>query len=563
MNPEIQWHTATPLWPLALEDSDRRRFQQPALLRFASDDFMDEMGNVLSSGQPEALSGYVARRETWRSPAAGWAASGSFDPNEPLKLYQPAHLRYYLVAASLVCRVPGLPDKIVDTANDEKTTFVLRRIISTQSDGEILATEPDSYEEYAWLPGSGWASVSVPETITPAEERLPLFPMSYGENGHTRRLLVGFVPAASRESFQAAPQLAESANPLSFDPGELTSQDELADPRLAQFTARVTQALYLLERAINPPSGNPPPPTAERAREVYGFALLDWMLFLEEHLDAVFQAVRSEAASLSGTGSSLFAVMRSIVGLGLLNQIYDQKNAILLGQLDDGDLPDELSILESLTVANIGSTIGLLPIDFSLPPQPGPPAAGTLEAMTGGALPAQSAGSTPASEADFETRAPKLDPRDGSLYMIRFVYEKPACKGTVKPVVSAPSPPFQLASFFDAEAPARPIRITMPVDTTIAGLREAPKNVSFLLSDELRKQVERVQGIALGDLDEGTIGAEPSINLGMICSLSIPIITICALLLLMIIVQLLNIVFWWLPFFKICLPIGLKANPAD
>ena len=27
---------------------------------------------------------------------------------------------------------------------------------------------------------------------------------------------------------------------------------------------------------------------------------------------------------------------------------------------------------------------------------------------------------------------------------------------------------------------------------------------------------------------------------------------------LMIIVQLLNIVFWWLPFFKICLPIPLK-----
>jgi hypothetical protein len=44
---------------------------------------------------------------------------------------------------------------------------------------------------------------------------------------------------------------------------------------------------------------------------------------------------------------------------------------------------------------------------------------------------------------------------------------------------------------------------------------------------------------------------------GLDCSgfmLSIPIITICALIVLMIFISLLNIVFWWLPFFKLCLP---------
>jgi hypothetical protein len=40
----------------------------------------------------------------------------------------------------------------------------------------------------------------------------------------------------------------------------------------------------------------------------------------------------------------------------------------------------------------------------------------------------------------------------------------------------------------------------------------------------------------------------------MVCQLSIPIITICALMLLMIIAQLLNLVFFWLPLFKICRP---------
>ena len=35
---------------------------------------------------------------------------------------------------------------------------------------------------------------------------------------------------------------------------------------------------------------------------------------------------------------------------------------------------------------------------------------------------------------------------------------------------------------------------------------------------------------------------------------------ICAFILLMIIVFVLNIVFWWIPFFKICFPLNLKTS---
>jgi hypothetical protein len=49
----------------------------------------------------------------------------------------------------------------------------------------------------------------------------------------------------------------------------------------------------------------------------------------------------------------------------------------------------------------------------------------------------------------------------------------------------------------------------------------------------------------------------------MICSLSIPIITICALILLMIIVSLLDFIFRWLPWFLICFPVPrLRAKGA-
>ena len=40
----------------------------------------------------------------------------------------------------------------------------------------------------------------------------------------------------------------------------------------------------------------------------------------------------------------------------------------------------------------------------------------------------------------------------------------------------------------------------------------------------------------------------------MICGFSIPILTICAFIVLQIFLALLHILFWWLPFVRICIP---------
>jgi len=96
------------------------------------------------------------------------------------------------------------------------------------------------------------------------------------------------------------------------------------------------------------------------------------------------------------------------------------------------------------------------------------------------------------------------------------------------------------------------------LDTGIADLRKLRKNVNFLISNQLRAQMNRVT--SLKDALNGNFADGGSFNLGLICSFSIPIITICALLVLMIFVALLNIVFWWLPFLRICFPIALKAK---
>jgi hypothetical protein len=49
----------------------------------------------------------------------------------------------------------------------------------------------------------------------------------------------------------------------------------------------------------------------------------------------------------------------------------------------------------------------------------------------------------------------------------------------------------------------------------------------------------------------------------MICTLSIPIITICALILLFMVVLVLDFVFRWLPWFVMCFPIFKKNGSGS
>jgi hypothetical protein len=82
--------------------------------------------------------------------------------------------------------------------------------------------------------------------------------------------------------------------------------------------------------------------------------------------------------------------------------------------------------------------------------------------------------------------------------------------------------------------------------------------VKLLISKELREQMQRVTD--LNKVLKGQLGSEQPVDLGVICSFSMPIITICALMALMMILSLLDIVFHWMPFFRICFPVPLKAK---
>ena len=169
-----------------------------------------------------------------------------------------------------------------------------------------------------------------------------------------------------------------------------------------------------------------------------------------------------------------------------------------------------------------------------------------------------------------------LDQRD-AWFVIRCIYERPNCGPLFPALVSEATRVFQMAPFFDPDAPTRPVRIPMPVDISPAGLRKYKKNTSFVISDMLCGKIKKIRKITLGDLvlsvlpwpfhkdlpnpgDTGPCKSNGN-SFGMICSLSIPIVTLCALILLMIMVALFDLFFRWIPFLFVCLPIpGLKGK---
>jgi hypothetical protein len=528
------WRTAPPLWTAAGVAVDR-----PAILRFDSDDFMERLQGVLAAGGGD-LGELLVADETWREPKAGLAAGGAGDGT--VRLYQPAHGRFYLVAASLVCARHFFPDKRIDAAAEHSAFFVLRQLRPATTGTAVDPDDPATYREWAWVPAGGagaWRPAPAVGLAT-AEQRLPLFALAFPNGTATRRLLAGLVPVSAREQLEAGPARLPAPGDTSGDP-----MAAITDPRLGVL-ATVVGGLQALHSAAAPP-----PPAAELQESLF-FGLIELAQFLKDHLLAVWE----EASELSLAQQQLLDHLRAPNGFRLGRSWLDAlKAADALGPGAVGaGTPTPATGLDA---AGIAAALAAVGVERSEPLGSGrvDPAETTLFGKVAAALPAAPAAPTaPAAPAATAPAAAAAARERGFIYVARCVYERPRCPEQERLQVSRPTRPFELAPFHDPDAPFRPARIPTPVDTSLEGLRKHPKSVAVTISKQLRRQMERMEGIRLADIDDGSIPPAGSVSFGMVCQLSIPIITICALLLLMIIVGLLNIVFWWLPFFKICLP---------
>jgi len=647
----IRWTQPSPFWSeiaTQLAGVTPAEFARPAILRFTTDSFMDELLNILAT-DPRRLGEYRVRPETWRGFAAPppplipkktfalpfqrlGAAKKNFKngspslptkppqipaPDVPLKLYAPAAQRYYFVASCLVCQMPGLPDRHVEPAREERVSFLVRRLFPPGKD----ATRPkEEWEEHAWVSGTGgnsWRKLAPDKISEPAEseERLPMFSMNFKEDDlRQRRLLAGLIPVGKREAY-----LGGAISTNGSQPGvtvktarKILFRKEIAEPWKA-LIAQATRAKDQLDELAPPPM--PPPNTARQDKinverdQIQGVSwliLLDFDRFLREYLPGVHARVHKQtpAEPLTAEQNALFTALQNIhIGASLVSQLLPRKIAGSLAEALEwiGQFGPALEGAEDPYPRPTTPRPTALPWpDFLFPladllfpseaptppPVPAPPPTAeessdligaiepvdNLTVLVVRALPAIPPASEPAVPPSAIAPADALD----GWFVLRCAYERPACGPLHQDVLSPPTEPFQLAGFFDPDAPARPIRIGLPLDISPAGLRKFDKNTAFVMSDMLCGQLKRFKGVTLGNLvrsvlpfplhkdlslsggDACRAGTTP---IGTLCSLSIPIITICALILLIIIVTLLDIIFRWLPFFIVCFPIpGLKGK---
>jgi hypothetical protein len=546
-----QWLAPSPFWPQVLDGSAQAAataapttqtglMQKPALLRFERDSFMDDVKQLLATS-PADLTGQQATPITYGLPAPGEAAPPI--PDE-LKLFGAFHGHHYLLAAALVCRMPGLPERTVDSAAGERVRSVLRR------------TDAVSGGEWAWVndPASGKAwKLLAPDSLAsvdPAEELLPLFPLRYADGELSRRMFVGLVPTASGDTFRAAGALS----PLSTTPNPSNPSDAPpSDPRPAALKFKVTDPLRALVQAAADAAANPVSDPATQAamdasqREASTFLLLDLAEYLYANLG--WFATDPPEPPTDAAGASLWASLSTpAVSGGSVNWTDALVSAWSNRLVISGDVAGSYS--GDLNLNNPGLSPDQLDatVIAALGPY-APPAQASPISIQGDVV------TDPLPVAKLDAG---FDPANPTRYVMRCVYQRPACGPLHPDVVSAPTDSFQIASFFDMDAPSRSIVIPMPVNTGIKDMRKLRKNVSFLLSNELRKQMNQVAD--LNKALKGQFASGDSYDLGLVCSFSIPIITICALLVLMLFISLLNIVFWWMPFLRICFPILRKAD---
>jgi hypothetical protein len=690
----LKWTAPAPLWAGLANATDtavRRKFNQPTILRFAADSFMEDFMKLLDS-DPAQLASLVVERETWREPLSNAQTDALLEPapqlskfarklsrvrlaterlrngsslsftsdttsaQRPLKLYQPAHQRYYLVAAHLVCGITGLPDHTINADNQERVSFVVRRLLPPVNvdPKQNLPTPDSTWDEYAMVnaaTGKGWQKVSGPGTaaaitLVPGEETLPLFAMSFSEDdGRRRKLLAGLVPTGKREVYMGASQRAVT-------PASGQATEKPVDPRMVLFWSQVTEpwkrlveTAFAARKNLTTPATPAPTDaekksllkvTREQAQISSWYTLLDFAKLLKEQMPNVWQSLMGQPITVPLQTSQIdliAALTQTIIGGSeaeagnYANRLVSDKTDLpftrtaayttdkVLHTLKDalikitGGLPytaqketDVETRLETVTAPfnredNNALSVWLPflfpfadihPNNFGpLPPKkPGvtenpDPLLAALDRidyfaeLIEKALP--SLPSTALAPLPLAAQPP-VDTREG-WFVIRCIFERPNCGPLEPPVVSEATRAFQIAGFFDPDAPARPIRIALPIDTSPAGFRKFDKNTAFMISDILCGQIDRMKGITLGDLvlsvlpwpfhkdlsvpEKGpcTTKGDPGLQAGMICSLSIPIITICALLLLMIIVSLLDFIFKWIPYFLICFPLpGFKAK---
>ncbi len=151
---------------------------------------------------------------------------------------------------------------------------------------------------------------------------------------------------------------------------------------------------------------------------------------------------------------------------------------------------------------------------------------------------------------------PKFEQGIDDIYYVQpFIRTKENCQESIH--WGEASVEFRVAAPFDPEA-SRPSMIQMPsLDDVKRGIATG---VSFLTPASMAKKLKQLRpgkGLDKEIVDDDRSTAP---DMEMICSFSLPVISLCAMILLMIVISILNFFFRWIPWVFYCLPFPKTKN---
>jgi hypothetical protein len=386
------WTAPQPMWPTGAALASAAAgaeglcaaLRRPAVLRF-----------VLESPQGDFMSTFQALLSTEPARVQELDAHEASAPGEAATLFQPARGRLYLVAASLVCQMPGLPDHRVDAASHERAGFVVRRLTATAEEAWVTAR---------WCPlGTAERSALAPDEHV----WWSMFPVVFEAGGRKRRLYAALVPTVRQDALGLAAASARG----------------VLDPRLFEMDRKM---LSRISRLPTPPARATERLGPDGSREV----LLQLANFLSVRLPEVWAALEAGAGGTPGGGRLLVLLREAATAQGgpswasALQTVWRERTLV------DRKAPD----------------VSGLQVDLS---------EGALEpAELWDALAEELAG-VPVPEGFARTQLWGAQPR----YVVRCVHRRRAASPGAAETVSEPSRPFRLAGFFDEEEsiPGRPV----------------------------------------------------------------------------------------------------------
>ena len=507
MTEHFEWLKPQPLWQDDGLDYRQPQFFQPQLFGYNSDAFVDEFMAAAHSGNG-ALAGSLVQ---------------PIEEGAPLKLFQPIHGSFYVVSGSLCCIEPGFPQRQVSLPDGESTFFVLRKFIGGAEYGWTTTNgSANNGKAAGWQPvGSGG------KTLLDGEERLPLYQTAPKED---RTLLFGYIPASSKDTYNVGPAVLAQ---LTGDP-----ESSFTDPRADELQSRfIDQVTVLVGMPTTRQVGGAP---SQVRHDMSVFTLLDLWELLERP-----DVLPDVAAALRDNLNATFSGDKATQKTALLNFLKTSpwKGSLTLASAIGDVARKQAQLNESESdpgALGFGNSYRLDSVQFSGP---------LLRTRFEAAL---------SSETRPPVELPKIEPGGAATYVIRCVYERPQCD-PVQRVISRPSAPFRLAAFFDKDAPARQIKIPLPTNVSLSDMRKFKKGVSFMISEPMQRKINMLPADTSKVItDPGQIGPELTGGFAFICSFSIEIIFIVAFFLLLMFVIILNFVFWWILFFRICLPVPKK-----